>query len=175
MDHNECANDSSKLNGVSSAEVHQDPPIEVALAAVPCPQCGYDLRGHPDQTRCPECGSDVLASASMARINQWADIALLDLWSICLLLAIGSITLAASLIAITHGQYVAVLLVMTSSVYLCIGLLWYGFKLVSFIGRAKTPPFQMLKIERRRKIRRWLTADFLLLVAVLLLGVLLWP
>lgn len=41
--------------------------------AVPCIQCGYDLRAHPPESRCPECGHPVAESVAARRqaLRQW--------------------------------------------------------------------------------------------------------
>lgn len=33
-------------------------PSAVAVISIPCPHCGYDLRGCKEAHRCPECGTD---------------------------------------------------------------------------------------------------------------------
>ncbi len=41
------------------------------IAAIPCPQCDYDLRGQ-STARCPECGSDFESFEAMIRASQSA-------------------------------------------------------------------------------------------------------
>ncbi len=64
-------------------------PVATSGEGVPCPQCGYDLRGHPDRARCPECGLHVQMSVAFATANRWVDLRLLDLWSVFVLAAAG--------------------------------------------------------------------------------------
>lgn len=44
----------------ASAPIHEKPE-EPADERLPCPTCGYDLRGRPGGARCPECGTTIRA------------------------------------------------------------------------------------------------------------------
>ncbi len=139
-----------------------------------CPGCGYDLRGHPDDTRCPECGLTVSISATSTQINQWADRRLLDLWSAFLLQTIGAVCTAFGLLAVARGQYVALMLELPGVLYVGSGLLWYLVLLVSVVRRMRSHAFKMLRASRRRQLMSWLllnAAPFLMAaIAVFTLG-----
>ncbi len=129
--------------------------VEETAGRAICPGCGYDLRGHPDDARCPECGQTVSVSDTFRTINQWADRKLLDLWSVFVLQAIGSVAAAFSLLAVARGQYVALVLALAAGLYIGAGLLWYLFLLASLVRRARSHTFALLKKPRRRQLRRW--------------------
>ena len=35
--------------------------VQAQQTSINCPECGYDLRGHPGKSTCPECGRDLAA------------------------------------------------------------------------------------------------------------------
>ncbi len=76
-------------------------PVDTSGECVPCPQCGYDLRGHPDRARCPECGLKVQMSVAFGNANRWVDLRLLDLWSVFVVEAVGVVCLVASVVVRT--------------------------------------------------------------------------
>jgi len=146
--------------------------VDTSGERVPCPQCGYDLRGHPDRTRCPECGLNVQMSVAFGKANRWVDLRLLDLWSVFVLAAVGVLCLVIGLAAIKKGQYVALLLVLAAGLNLITASLWFFALLPSFLTRRFRRHYRLISSRSRRKVLGWLLLDALLLsLAVLLLVV----
>lgn len=142
--------------------------------AVPCPVCGYDLRGHAAVARCPECGRGVHAVASMAQASRWVDMRLLDLWSIGVLQMIGSVCAALSVLAIRHGAYVAVVLAMAGGMYVATASVWYIVSMPLVVVRMRRPAYRSIARVRRVRVWRWLIVDGGLVSLVPLLLALLW-
>lgn len=101
----------------------------------------------------------VVVSAAAGEINRWADTRLLDLWSISLLQTIGLICLGISLLAVAQGQYVALILGLTSGVYVVAAGVWFLLIGVGFLWRIRSPQFSMLGARRRRRLFRWILFD----------------
>ena len=141
---------------------------------IPCPGCGYDLRGHPEDTRCPECGREVHVSAAFSQSNRWADLRLLDLWSIGVLQTVGSVCTLVSLLAIARGQYVAMPLGLAAGLYVATATLWYVAILVDVLVRCRRPGFRLLSAARRRELVRWVIADAVLVALLPALVLILW-
>lgn len=131
----------------------------------PCPNCGYDLRGHPDHTVCPECGREVVVSAANAEMNRWADTRLLDLWSISVLQLIGGVCLTVSMFAVSRGQYVAVLLGLTASLYVIGAASWLVVVLASIGIRSRRVAYHALGRKRWHEVLRWSALNIALLAA----------
>ena len=135
---------------------------------LPCPVCGYDLRGHGGRPRCPECGQRVNATEAAIAQSRWVDMRLLDLWSISVLQLIGSICAITSVVAIRQGQYVAVGLAMAAGIYVLTATLWYAILLPLALLRLKTPAFRGVPSHRRIRLWAWMGLDGGLVVV-------LWP
>lgn len=125
----------------------------------PCPACGYDLRGHGDETRCPECGRDVHVSAAISESVVWADRRLLDLWSIAVLHVFGTICGSTSLAAIWMGQHVAAILGLASVVYVTSASVWFLTVLVGWVERIRAHKLYAVGGRRRERLRNWLAID----------------
>lgn len=145
----------------------------VLPTAVPCPKCGYDLRGHPDRVRCPECGTDVQVSTAIEEATRWLDLRLLDLWSIGVLQATGGAAVFVTLIAIRQGHYVALLLGLMAGLCVSTATLWFLAVAPAIVLRSRRPFIRMLGLEHLGKLRRWLLMDAALVVLVPLLFVIL--
>ena len=104
-----------------------EPSAEHAVrpSTMPCPNCGYDLRGHPSITRCSECGQRVTVDATIARTIRWVDLRLLDLWSIAIVQGAGCAAGLLSLLAIRSGHYSALILGLAAELALCVATLWF--------------------------------------------------
>ena len=79
-------------------------PVEAGnLATMPCRQCGYDLRGLPQDGRCPECGADARPSATAAAVQAAGDSVPLSLanqrWVRTVARGAASITVAGAVLA----------------------------------------------------------------------------
>jgi hypothetical protein len=152
---------------------HVSEPADLAHA-VPCPVCGYDLRGHPDQTRCPECGRDVHAGEAMHVERRWVDRALVDLWSIGVLQVVGLLAALVSAIAITRGQYLAVVLGMMALVYLAASAVWFVIALLVMVAHHRRPAYASVDAARRARLRKWICIDGLLILCPIIPLVLRW-
>jgi hypothetical protein len=146
---------------------------DVASYAVPCPKCGYDLRGHADHTRCPECGSEVHVSAAINESNRWIDLRQVDCWSIAVLQVSGGAAAVITLIAIRLGHYVALLLGLMAGLCLATATFWFLAIAPATVGRTRRPLIRSLGGERLRTIHRLLWLDALLIGGVPVLLVML--
>ena len=160
-----CADKLSRAMSVTSSVSEHTP--------APCPLCGYDLRGHPAQTRCPECGKPVDAGAAYAVLARWVELCILDQWSICILQTIGMVCTFVSVLAVRQGQYVAVVIGLAAGGYVATATLWYLILLPFVIRRVRRPNFAALPWQRRRELSRWVWINAFLIallpVAVIVL------
>jgi len=138
-----------------------------------CPKCGYDQRGQPVDGLCPECGAKG-ASVEAARINQWADHALVDLWGIGVLQCAGTIFGAMGYGVMAAGVWVGGLLVAAALMLVVVASGWFVLTLVRYLRRRCRPNFANLMEWRQRQLRRWLVID-LMLVAVPPVVWVVWP
>jgi len=148
-------------------------PTADAYAAAPCPNCGYDLRGHTTPACCPECGRTVHTGVALSEMMQWVDNRLLDLWSIAVMQIIGAIGCGVGLLALRSGMYVALLLTMFAGVCVTAGTLWLLGVAGGVAFRFRKPTMRVVPAPRRRQLIQWLTGDLsLTLLIVLLLSLL---
>ena len=140
-----------------------EPPTASGEPPALCPTCGYDLRGHADPTTCPECGAHAAVSAARigARIGavRWIDTRLLDLWSIALLQAVGTLSSFVGLAATRAGQYVALVLGLVGLVYTACATVWFVACAIGFALRAGQPAMQMVAPDHRARLTRWMLID----------------
>ena len=87
-------------------------------------------------------------------INRWAELRVLDLWSIAVLQTLG-----------------AVMLGMAAAVYLTAGTVWYAVVAVASIRRIRRPAYENILARRRADLARWLGYDGVL-VALPFVGLL---
>ena len=122
-----------------------------------CTHCGYDQRGLPLDSLCPECGASQAALA--ARINRWADLAVVDLWSVAMLQAMALVFGLAGWGLVALGHLSAVVVAAPS--LLCVGLAsgWYVRIAVGFLRRRSSVNYRNLTRWRRRQLARWLILD----------------
>lgn len=150
-----------------------DPPSSSPPPAL-CPNCGYDLRGHPDEARCPECGLEVHVSLMVAHENKWVDRRLLDYWSIGIMQAIGTICAIVSVVAISQGQYVGVVAGMAAGVYMLSASTWFLVLTAMLLRRAGKPAYLTVHPRRRKRLLHWVVVDLMLVAVFPSLMVLVW-
>ena len=138
-----------------------DEPTEPSVrpSATPCPNCGYDLRGHPSIARCSECGEHVAVDAALARTIRWVDLRLLDLWSIAIVQSAGCVAGVLSLLAIRGGHYSALILGMAAELALCVATLWFAALTPGIFLRLRSPIIRALKTQQARRLRCWWVFD----------------
>ncbi len=150
-----------------------DIPTSRVRAAAPCPNCGYDLRGHPDPARCPECGKEVHVSETRVWATRWIDLRLLDLWSIGVLQTTGGVALVITLIAIRRGHYVALILGLMAGLCVSTATLWFLALAPGVLLWRRRPLMRALGSARFAPLWRWLLLDAALITLVPVLFVLL--
>ena len=128
-----------------------------------CPACGYDQRGLPVGTPCPECGGDCTPAVVLGAVNRWAEGALLDLWSIGVFQSVGAACALLAIIGIHRAEPAAMLLLITAGLYLPASAIWFVIVLVGYVRRRVRPVLRNISAQRRRRIRRWLIGDALLI------------
>lgn len=131
----------------------------VPPGAVPCPHCGYDLRGHTDETVCPECGRSVHVSLARSDAFRWIDMRLLDLWSIGVVQTVGCAAGLLSLLAIRRGHYVALLLGMMAGLCMSAASLWFVALVPAIVLRTRRPAMRVLGLRRLRPLFLWCVLD----------------
>lgn len=124
-----------------------------------CPDCGYDQRGLPSGSACPECGGQFLLGRVVGDINRWAELRVLDLWSIAVLQTVGLAVATAGLVMLPRARAGAVMLGMAAAVYIAAGTVWYVAVAVSFIRRIRRPAYKNILAHRRGDLTRWLGYD----------------
>ena len=137
-------------------------PDDLPSTAAPCPDCGYDLRGHADSTRCPECGTQVEVGEAAFQAIRWFDFRLLDLWSIGVLQITGCVTTVLSLVAIRHGAAFAVILGLLAFLCFSAGSVWFLAIGPAIVIRLRRPFMRAAAGARLRPLLRWCLADALL-------------
>ena len=133
-----------------------------------CPDCGYDQRGLPSGSVCPECGGRFRLGRVVGDINRWAELRLLDLWSIAVLQAIGLAVATGSIVIMPHARAGAVMLGMAATVYLTAGTIWYAAVALGSIRRLRRPAYKNILARRRIALTRWLVYDGVLVVLPIL-------
>jgi len=131
----------------------------------PCPNCEYDLRGHPDRTRCLECGQEVHISALLASAQHWLDNRMLDLWAIGWLMGVGAVSAVTCYVSIVAGLYMALLLGLVACMYLIVALLWLIGTAVSTVQHRNY--LKVIRSARVRKFNRTFYAECFVIVVIL--------
>ncbi|MFQ5495708.1 MAG: hypothetical protein ACE5EX_10050 [Phycisphaerae bacterium] len=134
----------------------------VSARAMPCPRCGYDLRGHGDPTRCPECGRTVSFSAAASRSARWIDGRLLDLWSVAVLQGSGCLAGGITILAIWQGHYIAVMLGLMAAVMMAGASMWFIGLAASILVRSRRPFMRTLWPLQIRRLARLCVMDAIL-------------
>jgi len=135
---------------------------DLPSVAAPCPNCGYDLRGHADSTRCPECGTQVEIGEAAFQATRWFDLRLLDLWSIGVLQVTGCATALLGLVAIRQGAAFAVILGLLAFVCFSAGSLWFLAIAPAVAIRLRRPFMRAAAGAQVRTLLRWCITDALL-------------
>lgn len=136
-----------------------------------CPDCGYDQRGLPSGSACPECGGRFRLGRVVGDINRWAELRLLDLWSIAVLQTLGLAVATAGIVILPQARAGAVMLGMAAAVYLTAGTVWYAAVALASVRRIRRPGYKNILARRRADLTRWLGYDGVL-VALPFVGLL---
>ena len=137
-----------------------------ATLRTPCPQCGYDLRGHTDPGQCPECGRFVCMADEIGIANQWVSAKLIDLWSLAGLQFVGTATIVACRIAFQFEQhYYSVIFGLLAGPCIIAATIWYCLLAPTVCLRLRRPIMAALPTKRIRKLQRWCLVDGVLILA----------
>ena len=131
----------------------------------PCPQCGYDLRGHTDPARCPECGQIVRVGGEIEIASQWLMARLIDLWSLAILQSVGAGMLLLCRIAFLWGQYYYTILNLLAGLCVIAATVWYFWLAPGVWLRTRRPIMGAFSTRRIRQVRVWCLIDGVLVVA----------
>lgn len=120
---------------------------------------------------CPECGGRFRLGRVVGDINRWAELRLLDLWSIAVLQTLGLGAATAGLLMLPRARAGAIMLGMAAVVYLTAGTIWYGAVAISSARRIRRPAYKNIIARRRTDLERWLIYNGVL-VALPIFGLL---
>lgn len=137
--------------------------MSVGLAtsdSLPCPGCGYDLRGNPETELCPECGCDVFVTTERQKDTAITYVKLLKGSA---LISFGGLTMLA------FGRCAAALEPVFQAVPLTLSLFAYCFSIFQLLVAATLIFIELLKKGRRSLLFelgmvRWVGLNVLLLL-----------
>lgn len=140
-------------------------PKQRASLPTPCPQCGYDLRGHPDPARCPECGQTVRTAEEIEIASQWLMARMIDLWSLAILQTVGAGTLLFCQIAVQWGQYYYTILGLLAGLCVTAATVWYFWLAPTIWLRTRRPIMGAFSTRRVRQVQVWCLVDGVLILS----------